>query len=65
MSTLNFSFWIDEDPSSDGNNSYQRFYKNRLYHGYEAFCAALNQALDVRQSHSISFLLFNGEKVFF
>lgn len=45
VSTLNFSFWTDEN-SSDENHSYQRIYKNRLYHGYEAFLAALNQSLE-------------------
>ncbi|CAF1549980.1 unnamed protein product, partial [Didymodactylos carnosus] len=40
VDTLNFSFW------SDSNDSYEKVYKGKRYHGYEALCAAINQAID-------------------
>jgi len=42
VNTLNFSFWTNDKEK----DSYCRKYKNQLYHGYEAFCAAVNQALN-------------------
>ncbi|CAF1933450.1 unnamed protein product [Rotaria magnacalcarata] len=41
-STLNFSFWTDDNQ----NESYCRKYKNNIYYGYYALCVAINQALD-------------------
>jgi hypothetical protein len=43
-STLNFSFWTDDNKEE----TYSKKYKNKIYHGYIAFCAAINQALDVK-----------------
>ena len=41
-STLNFSFW-----TADETETYVKVYKNKTYHGYEALCVAINQAIDV------------------
>lgn len=43
-STLNFSFWTD-----DQSETYIKVYKNKTYHGYEALCVAINQAIDVNK----------------
>ncbi|UJR29724.1 hypothetical protein I4U23_017273 [Adineta vaga] len=40
-STLNFSFWTNDKEKG----SYCRKYKDKLYHGYEAMCVAINQAI--------------------
>ena len=42
-STFNFSFWTDEDEKE----SFSRLCQNKLYHGYEAMCVAINQAIRV------------------
>jgi hypothetical protein len=53
VTALNFSFWTDdghetgETRSKTTKDSYCRMYRGQLYHGYEALCAAVNQALDV------------------
>ncbi|CAF4395023.1 unnamed protein product, partial [Adineta steineri] len=41
-STLNFSFWTDDNQKE----TYAKKYKNKIYYGYEALCVAINQALD-------------------
>jgi len=51
-STLNFSFWTDDNKEE----TYSKKYKNKIYYGYIAFCAAINQALDV--NYLFYFLIF-------
>lgn len=47
-STLNFSFW-----TADQTETYVKVYKNKTYHGYEALCVAINQAIDVKTTTSM------------
>jgi hypothetical protein len=56
-STLNFSFWTDDNPKG----TYCKKYKNKIYHGYYALCIAINQAIDVMKKFCFSvFNIFNN-----
>ena len=54
VSTLNFSFWLDDNE----NESYCQMYKGKIYYGYEALCASINKALDVKRNFSFDVFFF-------